>query len=48
MGLKDSLLCSEHPTTGPYFEPDEFSLHPPILVLQDQVQYYFSIYFRLS
>jgi hypothetical protein len=35
MELEDSLPDSQDLSTGPYPEPDDFSLYHPILFLQD-------------
>jgi hypothetical protein len=35
MELEDSLTCSQIPAIGPYPEPDESNVHPPILFLKD-------------
>jgi len=41
---KDSLQCSQEPTTGPYPEPNKSSPHVPDLFLYDPFIYYPYIY----
>jgi len=45
MEPEGSLLCSQHPATGPYPEPDASRKKLPNLLPCDPFYYYFTIYF---
>jgi hypothetical protein len=51
MELDVYLPCSQVPATGPYPKPEESILQPYVLILNDLLKYYPSIYayiFRVS